>query len=108
MQVARGALSVERRIAELARYGQLGRARDKRSEPLWRGHYPSFPPVICALAGASRKALLRRQDIAIALLESHPELDRAYGVTISFCLLDDLTSRGPFPPLLRARAHRER
>jgi hypothetical protein len=108
IEVDRATLSVERLIAELARYGQLCRARDKRSEPLWRGHYPSFPPVICALAGASRKALLRRQDIAIALLESHPELDRAYGVTISFCLLDELTSRGPFAPIFRAVGNPER
>jgi hypothetical protein len=99
VEVDRATLSVERLVAELARYGQLSRARGKSSEPIWRSHYPSFPPVICVLAGASRKALVRRRDIAIALLEGHPELVRAYGVTISFCLLDDLTSRGPFAPI---------
>ena len=98
----RATLSVERLVAELARYGQLYRARDKSGKSLWRGHYPSFPPVICALAGASRKALIRRLDIAIGLLEDHPALDRAYGVTIYFCLLDDLTSRGPFAPIFHA------
>jgi hypothetical protein len=46
--------------------------------------------------------LTRRQDIALALLESHPELARAYGVAIYFCLLEDLTSRGPFAPIFRA------
>jgi hypothetical protein len=35
------------------------------------------------------------------LLEGHPELDRAYAVRIYFCLLDDLTSRGPFAPIFR-------
>lgn len=101
VEVDRATLSVERLVAELARYGQLYRARDKGGEPLWRSHYPSFPPVLCALAGASRKALVRRRDIAIALLEGHPELSRAYGLTISFCLLDDLSSRGPFAPIFR-------
>lgn len=101
IEVDRATLSVERMVAELARYGQLYRARDKGGEPLWRSHYPSFPPVICALAGASRKALANRRDIALALLESHSELSRAYGVTICFCLLDDLTSRGPFAPIFR-------
>lgn len=102
IEVDRATLSVERLVAELARYGQLCRARDKSGKSLWGGHYPSLPPVICALAGASRKALIRRRDIAIVLLEGHPELDRAYAVRIYFCLLDDLTERGPFAPIFRA------
>lgn len=101
VEVDRATLSVERLVAELARYGQLSRARDKGGKSLWRSHYPSFPPVICALAGASRKALIRRRDIAIVLLEGHPELDRAYAVGIYFCLLDDLMERGPFAPIFR-------
>jgi len=60
VEVDRATLSLERLVAELARYGQLSRARDKRGEPLWGGHYPSFPGVICVLDGASRKALVRR------------------------------------------------
>ena len=68
----RATLSVERLVAELARYGQLYRARDKGGESLWRSHYPTFPPVICALAGASRKALFRRRDIALVLLDRPP------------------------------------
>jgi hypothetical protein len=99
VEVDRATLSVERLVAELARYGQLCRARDKHGESLWRSHYPSFPPVVCVLAGASRSALIRRRNIALVLLERHPELSRAYGVTIGFCLLDDLTSRGPFAPI---------
>lgn len=101
VEVDRATLSVERLVAELARYGQLCRARDKGGEPLWHGHYPTFPPVICALAGASRKALANRRNIALVLLEDNPELSRAYGVRICFCLLDDLTSRGPFAPIFR-------
>jgi hypothetical protein len=83
IEVDRATLSVERLVAELARYGQLSRARDKGGKSLWRSHYPSFPSVICALAGASHKALIRRRDIAIVLLEGHPELDRAYAVSRS-------------------------
>ena len=102
VEVDRATLSVERLVAELARYGQLSRARDKGGKSLWGSHYPSFPPVICALAGASRKALIRRRDIATLLLEGHPELDRAYAVRIYFCFLDDLTEHGPFAPIFRA------
>lgn len=108
VEVDRATLSVERLVAELARYGQLSRARDKGGKSLWRSHYPSFPPVICALAGASRKALIRRRDIAIVLLEGHPELDRAYAVRIYFCLLADLTERGPFAPIFRTLGEPDR
>lgn len=101
VEVDRATLSVERLVAELARYGQLCRARDKRGESLWSSHYPTFPRVICVLAGASRKALIRRRNMALVLLEDHPELSRAYGLAIAFCLLDDLRSRGPFAPIFR-------
>ncbi|HEX3734651.1 MAG TPA: replication-relaxation family protein [Solirubrobacterales bacterium] len=100
VEVDRATLSVERLVAELARHGQLYRARDKRGgDPLWSYYYRSFPPVICALAGASRKALCRRLDVAAALLADHPALDRAYDVEVYFCLLDDLKDRGPFAPV---------
>lgn len=101
VEVDRATLSLERLVAELARYGQLSRAYDKRGEPLWGSQYPSFPGVICVLAGASRKALVRRRNMALVLLEEHPELSRAYGVAIAFCLLDDLKDRGPFAPIFR-------
>jgi len=103
VEVDRATLSVERLVAELARYGQLYRAREKQGgEPLWSYYYHSFPPVICALAGASREALNRRLDVARGLLAEHPALDRAYDVEVYFCLLDDLKDRGPFAPVFRA------
>jgi hypothetical protein len=103
VEVDRATLSVERMVAELARYGQLYRAGEKGgNEPLWRYLYPSFPPVICALAGASGKSLSRRLDVALALLADHPVLSNVYGVAIYFCLLDDLTDRGPFAPIFYA------
>jgi Replication-relaxation len=102
VEVDRATLSIDRMVAELARYGQLERAREKSGEPLWRYSYPVFPTVICALTGASRKSLNRRLDVALGLLAEHPSLSRAYGVRINFCLLDDLTDRGPFAPIFYA------
>lgn len=103
VEVDRATLSVERLVAELARYGQLYRAREKvGGEPLWSYYYRRFPPVICALAGASREALNRRLDVARGMLAEHPALDRAYDVEVYFCLLDDLKDRGPFAPIFRA------
>lgn len=102
VEVDRATLSIDRMVAELARYGQLERAREKSGEPLWRYSYPVFPAVICALTGASRKSLNRRLDVALGLLADHPSLARAYGLRINFCLLDDLTDRGPFAPIFYA------
>lgn len=36
------------------------------------------------------------------LLGSDPQLEHAYGVAISFCLLDDLKRSGPFAPIFRS------
>jgi hypothetical protein len=103
VEVDRATLSAERLVAELARYGQLYRAREKQgSEPLWSYYYQSFPAVICALTGGSREALGRRLDVALWLLGKHPALDRAYDVSIYFCFLDDLKDRGPFAPIFYA------
>ncbi|HKO38886.1 MAG TPA: replication-relaxation family protein [Solirubrobacterales bacterium] len=100
VEVDRATLSAERLVAELARYGQLYRAREKQGgEPLWSYYYQSFPAVICALTGGSREALNRRLDVALWLLGKHPSLDRAYDVSIYFCFLDDLKDRGPFAPI---------
>jgi Replication-relaxation len=107
IEVDRATLSVERLVAELARYGQLERAREKTGKPLWGDYYRIFPPVICALTGASRKSLNRRLDVALGLLTDHPALDRAYGVRINFCLLDDLIDRGPFAPIFYAVDERD-
>lgn len=96
VEADRATLSVERFVAELARYGQLERARGSEDEPLWR--YPSFPPVIAALTGAPRDALVRRREVAIALLERDREFSRAK-VKVYLCLLDDLIDVGPFAPI---------
>lgn len=102
LEVDRATLSLERLVAELARYGQLYRARVKgREEPLWRYSYPVFPPVICALAGAPRRVLARRRTMALVLLARHPWISDTAEVPISFCFLDDLRDRGPLAPIFR-------
>lgn len=57
LELDRATLPVDRLAAGLARYAQLHRAGDEHGEPLWRAWYPAFPPVLCVLAGASRKVL---------------------------------------------------
>lgn len=101
VELDRNTLSVDRLVAELARYGQLHRARDKRGKALWRHRYPSFPRVICVLAGARREVLVRRREVAIWLLERDSHLTLSPGTTICFCLLDDLKHRGPLAPIFR-------
>ncbi len=108
VELDRATLSVDRLVAELVRYAQFSRATTKRAEVLWRYRYPRFPPIICVLAGRSREALIRRRDVALALLASDPELERAYEVAISFCLLDELKGGGPFAPIFRSVAEPDR
>ena len=105
----RATLSVERLVAELARYGQLSRARDKGGEQLWRYHYPSLPARDLRLwrvpharrwfdDGTSRSRCWKATPGSLS----------AYEVAIHFCLLEDLTSRGPFAPIFRAVGEPER
>lgn len=102
IELDRATLSVDRLVSELVRYAEFNRATTKRAEAQWRSRYPVFPPVLCVLTGRSREALTRRRQVALMLLGSDPRLERAYGVTISFCLLDDLKRSGPFAPIFRS------
>ena len=96
LELDRATLSVDRLAAELARYALLLRAEGKRGEPLWRAQYPSFPPVLCVLAGASREALQRRRDTAVALLQSNLHFEASPELSVRFCLAEDLAEHGPF------------
>jgi hypothetical protein len=96
LELDRATLSVDRLAAELARYALLLRAEGKRGEPLWRAQYPSFPPVLCVLAGASRAALQRRRDTAVALLQSNLHFEASPELSVRFCLAEDLAEHGPF------------
>lgn len=102
LELDRATLSVDRLVAELARYAELYRAREaKGGQPLWRGRYPVFPPVHCVLTGAPRRVLARRRSTASLLLASDPLLARTPEVAISICLLEDLRREGPFAPVFR-------
>jgi hypothetical protein len=96
LELDRATLSVERLAAELGRYAALHRTRGSDGEALWRSRYPSFPGVICILAGASRTALVRRRDVALALLRRDPELAGSERPAILVGLLEDLREEGPF------------
>ncbi len=97
LELDRATLSVDRLAAELARYGRLLRAED-RGCPVWESVFSSFPPILCALAGASRSALERRRDATVAVLGGDPEVSGT-ALSIRFCLADDLSAHGPFKPI---------
>jgi alkylated DNA nucleotide flippase Atl1 len=99
IELDRATLAVDSLAAELARYADLYRAEGKGGEPIWRGLYPVFPPVLCVLAGAPRPVLERRRRTAMALLRNNPRLSQASEVAISIGLLEDLQDRGPFAPV---------
>lgn len=99
LELDRATLSVDRLVAELARYGELHRFKGGDGEPIWKQHYPRFPRVHCVLAGGSRAALERRRASASTLLCGNPVFARARSVRISFCLLEDLVNQGPFAPV---------
>jgi hypothetical protein len=101
LELDRATLSVDRLAAELVRYAELYLLAGEDGEPLWRSRYPVFPPVHCVLAGGSRVVLERRRSTAIALLRRDPLVARAPELTLSFCLLEDLQSEGPFASIFR-------
>ncbi len=96
LEIDRSTLSVDRLATELGRYAELYRAADEGGRPLWRGKYPSFPPVLCVLSGGERRALERRRMTTTALLRSDPQMSRTPEVSILFCLEKDLCAEGPF------------
>jgi hypothetical protein len=108
LELDRATLTVDRLVAELARYAELHRARGPGGEAMWKERYPRLPKVHCVLAGAQRPALERRRKSVLALLHSHPQLARARGPRISICLLEDLRSEGPFAPIFREVREPER
>jgi len=104
LEVDRATLPVDAMAAELARYAELFRAVAEDGVPLWRSRYPTFPAVLCVLAGGSdREALERRRDTALALLAGDPQLARTPEVAIRICLLEDLLGVGPFGAIFGER-----
>jgi Replication-relaxation len=103
LELDRATLPLDRLAAKLARYARLEQHVPKGArEPGWRSHYPAFPGLLVVLADRARQLLERRRDAALALCQADPELARAE-LSVSICLLDDLSERGPFAPIF-ARA----
>jgi hypothetical protein len=102
LELDRATLPVDTMAAELARYAELFRAVGEEMEPVWRSRYPTFPSVVCVLAGGGREVLRRRRDTALALLRAEPQLTRTPEVEIRVCLLEELVSRGPSAPIFRS------
>ncbi|MBS1676390.1 MAG: replication-relaxation family protein [Actinobacteria bacterium] len=101
LELDRATLSVDRLAAELSRYADLYRLANPDGGPMWKRSYPTFPRVLCVLAGNSREALGRRRDITLALLRQDPQVGRTPELQIYFCLLEDLEDEGPFAPIFR-------
>ncbi|MBS1886003.1 MAG: replication-relaxation family protein [Actinobacteria bacterium] len=102
LELDRATLPVDAMAAELARYADLFRAGDEEAGPVWRSRYPTFPSVVCVLAGGDREVLRRRRDTALALLRAEPQLTRTPEVEVRVCLLGELVARGPFAPIFRS------
>jgi hypothetical protein len=99
LELDRATLSVDRLVAELARYGRLLSATGKEGEPTWRSQYPSFPAVLCILAGAERATLRRRRDAVVAILQGDPAFAGSPDLSVRLCLAEELSEHGPFAPI---------
>jgi hypothetical protein len=99
LELDRATLSVDRLAAELGSYARFLQAEGEHGGLRWESQYPSFPPLLCVLAGGTRAALERRRDTAVAILQADPAVISATGLSIRLCLAEDLTERGPFAPI---------
>ena len=98
LELDRATRSIEGTAGALGEYARLSGARGRAD---WRGRYPAFPPVLCILDGAGRKALQRRRTAILALLRSNRALLAAEEVRVSVALAEDLAAAGPFAPIFR-------
>jgi hypothetical protein len=96
LELDRATRSIEGTAGNLAEYARLARARGPAD---WRRRYMAFPPVVCILAGADGKALVRRRTAILALLRANRQLADAEEVRISLALAEDLAAAGPFAPI---------
>jgi hypothetical protein len=101
LEVDRATVPLPALVAKLGRYARLhDYAPDPTSgqprQAAWRSEYPAFPAVHVLLAGDPREALQRRLEQTIALAHAEPALQAATGLVVSFALLEDLTTDGPF------------
>jgi hypothetical protein len=104
LELDRATLSVDRLAAELTRYADHYRVEGPDGELMWTRRYPTFPRVLCVLAGGSREALGRRRSVTLHLLRRDPQIRRTPELQVLFCRLEDLMDEGPFAPIFRGLA----
>jgi hypothetical protein len=107
VELDRATLPVPALAAKLGRYARLHAyvpdpPAAGRRQPGWLSEYPAFPALHVLLTGAKRDALERRLDQTIALADADPHVHRADDVVVSFALLEDLVTDGPFEAIFVA------
>lgn len=110
IEIDRATSSVPDLASKLTRYARLHSHAPVNSpgetpRALWTRVYPSFPTVLVALAGARRAVLERRRETTLALCARNRELRSNPHVQITACLLEDLTTHGPFAAIFRTPAN---
>lgn len=79
-----------------------GSSTEQRPEPLWRSHYRAWPHLLIVLADQSPQRMRQRIQRTLALHQSDPAHRGASTIPLSFVVLEDLTSQGPFAPIFTA------
>ena len=108
VELDRATLQVADLAEKLARYARLHDYTPAPTRPgrapvaLWRHSYPVFPTLLVVLDGNRPRPLLeRRREKLLALCTGDERLRATPAVEIAVCLLDDLTSHGPFAAIFR-------
>lgn len=105
IELDRATQPVDALADKLARYATLHSYTPKgASRPGWKQYYAVFPHVLCVMAGKPRAALERRRQTALALAHADAALAASRHVQVRACLLDDLTTEGPFGLIFRTAA----
>lgn len=105
IELDRATQPVDALADKLARYATLHTYTPKgMARPGWEQYYTVFPYVLCVMAGKSRPALDRRRQTALVLAHLTPALAASRHVKVLACLLEDLTTQGPFAPIFRSAA----
>lgn len=105
IELDRATQPVDALADKLARYATLHSYTPKgAARPGWAQYYAVFPYVLCVMAGKNRPALERRRQTALALAHADPALAATRHVQVRACLLEDLTTQGPFAAIFRSAA----
>jgi hypothetical protein len=107
LELDRATMATETLVAKLGRYAELHEHRGPgpntwtQGPRRWRKRYTHFPAVMVVLANAPRSRLERRRWLTVARWELL-HTDRADGVDLYVCLLEDLIDHGPFAAIFES------